>query len=349
MLPTDAAEATAIARAVRDHHPPGARWASQAVLARTNAQLAPIAEALKAAGIPFRVRGGGGLLDQPEVKAMLRDLRSASAPFHTALTDLGLTFGDRPELAHNPDAVANVEALIRLGHDYAALDPNPSMAGFLAWLTDTVRADQPDDLGDAVELATFHAAKGLEWPIVHLAGLEVGFVPISHATTPAELAEERRLFYVAVTRAERELLCTWAENRTFGVRSTPRERSHFLDDVERALRDASTDTTIEPRRARRPSPSNRRRRETVGATPPATSGDRPLFDALKAWRAERARASAVPAFVIFHDSTLAAIARDRPSDEQALLKLPGIGPAKARRYGADVLRIVAAHSKGQDR
>ena len=67
--------------------------------------------------------------------------------------------------------------------------------------------------GDAIDLATFHAREGLEWPIVHLAGIEDGLVPIGHARTEEAVAEERRLFYVAVTRAERELRMTWAAER----------------------------------------------------------------------------------------------------------------------------------------
>ncbi|MCX7620127.1 MAG: ATP-dependent DNA helicase UvrD2 [Acidimicrobiales bacterium] len=344
VLPTDSAEAAAIAQAVRDHHPPGARWSSQAILVRTNAQLAPIAEALRASGIPFRVRGAGGLLDQPEIKAVLRELRRSAAPLQTALADLDLAVGERSDLAHNADAAANIAALIRLGHDYACLDPSPTVTGFLAWLADTVRADQPDEQGDAVELATFHAAKGLEWPVVHLAGLEMGFVPISHATTAAELAEERRLFYVAITRAERELLCTWAESRMFGSRTTPRERSPYLDDIELAIANTAESADIDQRRSRRPVARNQHRREPVGATPAATSEERPLFEALRSWRAEAARAASVPPYVILHDRTLAEIARARPGDRVSLLDVPGIGPAKANRFGEAILRIVAAHA-----
>ena len=83
----------------------------------------------------------------------------------------------------------------------------------------------------AVDVATFHAAKGLEWPIVHLAGLEQGFVPISRAQTPAEIAEERRLLYVAITRAERELHCHWASERAFGNRTSARSPSPYLNAI----------------------------------------------------------------------------------------------------------------------
>ena len=84
---------------------------------------------------------------------------------------------------------------------------------------------------DAVDVATFHAAKGLEWPIVHLAGLEQGLVPISRAQTPAEVAEERRLLYVAITRAERELHCHWAAARSFGERTSDRSPSPYLNNI----------------------------------------------------------------------------------------------------------------------
>lgn len=84
---------------------------------------------------------------------------------------------------------------------------------------------------DAVDVATFHAAKGLEWPIVHLAGIEQGLVPISRAQTPAEIAEEQRLLYVAITRAARELHCHWASERTFGDRKVPRSPSPYLNNI----------------------------------------------------------------------------------------------------------------------
>ena len=205
---------------------PTGRWSAQAVLCRTNAQTAVIERALHQAGIPFRVRGGGGLLDQPEVKAALRDLQRHTGDFATAVADLQATAdrwplrrprrrrADRSTGRRRPasadddadgqsdDRAANLGALVRMAHDYAALDSRPTGAGFVAWLTDATRADQPDGSGDGVEIATFHAAKGLEWPVVHLAGLEQGLVPIGHARDDDALAEERRLFYVAVTRAE---------------------------------------------------------------------------------------------------------------------------------------------------
>src|SRR5205807_4390735 len=88
------------------------------------------------------------------------------------------------------------------------------------------------------ELATFHAAKGLEWPVVFVAGLERGLVPIAQADTPEARAEERRLLYVAVTRAQRELHCSWAERRTFGSRSLTRSPSAYLPAIEAAIKAA---------------------------------------------------------------------------------------------------------------
>ena len=217
-----------MARAIRDGHRPDSRWSDQAVLVRTHAQTALIEEALHEAGIPFRVRGSSGLLDRPEVRQALKEIGMART-FADALADLS---GLATE-AGDSDRGANLSALVRLGHDYQAVDPQATAAGFLAWLSDNT-AEQPDVAGDAVEVATFHAAKGLEWSVVHVAGLEQGLVPISYARTRDAMAEERRLVYVAVTRAQRSLHLTWAKQRTFGERIASREPSLYLEDIETA-------------------------------------------------------------------------------------------------------------------
>ncbi|MGH9178998.1 MAG: HRDC domain-containing protein, partial [Acidimicrobiales bacterium] len=74
---------------------------------------------------------------------------------------------------------------------------------------------------------------------------------------------------------------------------------------------------------------------------PAADADPAVWEALKAWRAAAAQASGVPAYVIFHDATLAAVAEARPSSTEELLALPGLGPVKAARYGDTLLGLVA--------
>ena len=371
MLADDTAEAHAIARTVRDHHGPGARWSAQAVLCRTNAQTALIEQALHQAGIPFRVRGGGSLLAQPEVQAALDDFRRHHGDFSVAITDLESTAarmatggGNDPMVTDNePDHDAdsrsgNLAALARLARDFTTIDSRPTGVGFAAWLTAATRADQPDGHGDAVEIATFHAAKGLEWPIVHLAGIEQGLVPIGHADDADELAEERRLFYVATTRAERELHLTWAELRTFGSRAVSRARSPYLDQVETACQALQAGTT-----AADPLPFlstyRSRQRATEAATARATEPSRPrrgagsyrnldtagraTFDALVAWRGHQARAAAIAPTAIFHDRVLVEVAAIRPTNSAELLAITGVGEIKGQRFGDAILGIVAEH------
>ena len=346
------------------------------------------------------MRGGVALLDQPEVKSALGVVRRATGRFEDALADVEATLGPadadaegevgiegdgggaagrRRVGALSPERRANVEAFVRLGHDYLGIDPRPSVPGFLAWLAETTRADQPDISGDAVEITTFHAAKGLEWPVVHLAGLEQGLVPIGHAKTTAELDEERRLFYVAVTRAERELCLTWARQRTFGSRKARRERSFFLDEVEIACRalaegDEPDDwaavlrdqRTLRAEHAAAPGGRGAKRKPGTGGKAARSSAraatgrkeaqgraatavadqDQPLYEALRAWRSQAAKAGAVPAYVIFHDATLAEIAAARPTSPDQLLTVSGVGPVKVGRYGDAVLAVVADHLGG---
>ena len=228
---TDLDEAAGIARAVRDSHPPGTAWSAVAVLARTNAQLVPIEAALRAAGIPVRQRSA--FLDHPDVKTALSDLRRpnvASLPLTAVLSDIEAMAAE--EGADEERRTALLE-LVRLGREHVTLDERASPAGFGAWLASCLRGDGDGPGANAVELATFHRAKGLEWPVVFLAGLEEGFVPIAGAHERPDLEdEERRLFYVAITRAVDRLACSWAATRTFGDRAVARQPSPWLALVE---------------------------------------------------------------------------------------------------------------------
>lgn len=355
---SETAEAAGIARMARDRHAPGARWSDQAVLVRTNAQLAAFEEAFSKTGIPFRSRGKGRFLDQPEVKDTLEQLKRTRGPLPVVIRDLEESLSAPPtDGVHlSDDRRANIAELVRLAREYLDLEPSGDAPGFFAFLRSSLRSDDGTGGGDAVELATFHAAKGLEWPTVYLAGLEKGLVPIHYADTPEAVAEETRLFYVALTRAETNLTMSWCEKRSFGSRSQSREQSPFLETIVIALemlrertRPADLAASVEAvaaQRARlrandggvRPTRSRR------GAALDDLSADqRAAFDALKGWRRDQARLVSAPAFTIFNDKTLIELVTAAPSNRKQLLQVNGVGPVKVERYGDELLSILAEH------
>ena len=337
----ETAEARGVVRRCRDRRRPGDPWQHQAVLVRTNAQAAVLAEAFGAAGIPHRVRGSSSLLAQPEVTSALRQLRSATAVLDCVadwerIVQVG---ADDTGTNYTDERLANIAELVRLGREYLALDPSGSPAGLSSWLRETL--DDTDAAGDAVEIVTFHAAKGLEWPIVHIAGLEKGYVPIHHAEDDQDaLEEERRLLYVAITRAREELHCSWAQRRAFGSRSLRRSPSPWIEDMRRGLGEP------EQKAPGKASARNRDTRAKLAAKAGPAEENRPLFEALRTWRKAQAAAGGVPAYVVFNDATLTAVAEAKPSSTEDLLELPGIGAVKAERFGPDLLRIVAEASAG---
>ena len=158
-----------------------------------------------------------------------------------------------------------------------------------------------------VHLLTYHRAKGLEFDAVFLPRLEERELPSKLSKTPAAIAEERRLLYVGLTRAKRHLTVTWSG-----------KPSRFLAELEIEARAAPAAKAIEP--------------------------DDPLYAVLKKWRLEQAKVEERPAYVIFHNSTLAEIVRRGPRSRQELAEVPGVGPAKLERYGDDVLAVLAAEA-----
>jgi DNA helicase-2/ATP-dependent DNA helicase PcrA len=165
-----------------------------------------------------------------------------------------------------------------------------------------------------VNLLTYHRAKGLEFDAVFLPRLVDGELPFRSGRAKADPQEERRLLYVGITRARRYLFLTWAADR----RTRP---SPFLEEMGLS--------TSKPQPMRGPR-----------GAPVAPVGGGPLLQRLKEWRRRRAQADGVPAYVVFHDRTLAEIADRKCKDWADLAAIPGVGPAKLERYADEILAIV---------
>ncbi len=348
------AEAKSIARSLRNARSASTRWKDMAVLVRTNAQVALLADALDSAEVPVRARHDSALVDRPEIKDLIDSLRQAvpSGALTDALDELaerlevGRADTDRDTESKDDDAPDTADerqlalsAFLRLGRDHLGLDPTASLQGFI----DALKAGSKEiaSVGDdRVEVTTFHQAKGLEWEVVHVAGMEQGLAPIGHAKTPEAKAEEDRLIYVAVTRAKRHLHLHWADERTFGDRVSNRSESPMLEPIRLA------NQGIDPHAIRNKnakSAGELRKNLAARNGGPRLKRDEsdPIFIALKKWRLSKSKANDVPAYTIFHDKTLHAIAKDRPASKSELLDVSGVGPAKADRFGDEVLDLIA--------
>jgi DNA helicase-2/ATP-dependent DNA helicase PcrA len=280
-----------------------------AVLYRTNARSAGYEEALSEAGIPYQVREGGFLTRQAarRVRARLKGSRSTAiaASVREAASREG--FLPSPPKQLGEQELVRQADLSRLVALAAELDDGErTIPDFFALLEQRFG---PDAEGRGVQLLTYHRAKGLEFEAVFLPRLEENELPVRKAKEPEEIEEERRLLYVGMTRAKRFLFLSWS----MGARPS------------RFVRELGLAPQVTPRRPAK-----------------AALDDTPATSALRTWRRERAKADGVPAFVVMHDSTLAALADRRPRTRAELAAVPGIGPAKLDRYGDDLLAALAS-------
>ncbi len=337
------AEAQAIARAVRDRRGPRAAWSSQAVLVRTHAQVPVITEALRRTGVPHHLRGADTVVERREVREALDLLRRSGGPLTTCLPDLA-ALADEAE----GEAGADLDLVVQLAHDHLRLDPGAGAGGFVSWLVATLQAESGEARRDAVTVATFHSAKGLEWPVVHLAGLEDGLVPITHARTQAQRAEEARLLYVAMTRAEDELHCSWAASRSFGGKPAERRLTPWLAGLAERQRARQRQRARGGRR--RPGARVARAPGRPAGQPggrgggPRPSGPVPALAALHAWRDESARAARADPAALIDDRLLEAIAERVPATREELAAVPGMGPLLAARVADGLLAALQPHT-----
>ncbi len=315
---SEEAEAAAVASALRCAHGSGRRWSDLAVLARTNTRLDAVAAACESAGVPTRSRRC--LLDRAEVRAAL-DTLLVRPPSLPAVACRAVLRQVAAEALDSADLMAParraLQALTELADEYA-LVIGATLSGLLVWLDATVRATGGDavESGDAVDLLTFHRAKGLEWDIVHAVGVEKGLVPLRSAAGP-DRAEERRLAYVAFTRARFALRCTWV--------GAP---SPWLGPALEAAAAVAARPVAPPT-------------ELMAARRATATGQDPVLDGLRRWRRHRALALRVTAAAILDDHALERVAESRPATLAELAAVPGVGANRARVVGPSLLSAIS--------
>ena len=329
-----------------------------AVLVRTNAQIPPLEEALAAAGIRYQVRGEL-FFRRTEVLRAIGVLRSrtARAAGGGGLVDaleaiwferFGFRRDEEPDGEEARQRHASLVTLLGIAERLEASRPAPDRdpgadpdgvsggeAGMAEFLEEMGRraAQEAEGTGGGVNLLTYHRAKGLEFDAVLLPAVEEGVLPIRQASTPAEVAEERRLLYVGLTRARVHLWLSWAARRAGpSGREQSRKPSRFLDDLV-----PPGAGRVRPRAVA--SGMSRTGRASVRA-------DGPLAEQLRAWRRKRAEADGVPAYVVFNDRTLAALTERQPRSRGELLAVEGIGPSKLDRYGDELLALLTPAEDG---
>lgn len=367
--PDEASEAATIADWLAGLAARGVDYREMAVLFRINAQSPVIEQALAERGIPYLVRGGERFYERGEVRQALHALRTqaravteldpdrpgdAVAEVQAVLSALGWT----PQPPDGAGAVRerweSLAALVSVAEDLVAESDEP--VGLAAVVAELERRAEAQHVPSAqgVTVSTLHSAKGLEWDAVALFGVQEGSLPFVLATRPEEVAEERRLLYVGLTRAREHLHVSWSRSRGGG--QATRKPSRFLDPVlPAALRGGAAAPTGQRQRKKGSMLSAHCRtcghalhdaaERKIGrhADCPATYDEQTLT-MLKEWRKQQATEEKVPAFCVFTDATLVAIAEARPSSAQSLIKIPGLGPSKINKYAEHVLAILAEES-----
>ncbi|MER7827250.1 ATP-dependent DNA helicase UvrD2 [Streptomyces sp. NPDC096097] len=368
------AEAEGVARRIRDLIAAGVPAGEIAVLYRINAQSEVYEQALADAGVPYQLRGAERFFERQEVQKALVALRGAARsggndPLLDDVVELGsqvravlsaIGWGAEPPAGSGAvrDQWESLAALVRLAEDFARSRPGATLADLTIELEER-KAAQHAPTVQGVTLASLHAAKGLEWDAVFLVGLTDGMMPITYAKTDEQVEEERRLLYVGVTRARVHLGLSWSVSRTPGGRAS-RRPSRFLN----GLRPGSAAPGARAGSAAERGPRRRGPRGPVlcrvcGKTLTEAGElklmrcedcpsdmDEGLYERLREWRAAESKLQGLPAYCVFTDKTLMAIAEAAPSEAGELSMISGVGGRKLDRYGAEVLAICAGQEVG---
>lgn len=339
--PDDEAEAAAIAKMIKERIEAGIPASDIAVLFRTNAQSSMFEAALAHRDVKYCVRGAEGFFQRPEVSALVRQAsviarRGAQGNLGEIVAELARPLGWSQQAPDTQGAILDRwEALNTLVAQAQLKEAAGLSLPALVQEWQELAQAQLDPSGGGVTLASIHSAKGLEWKTVFLAGASEGLLPITQAKSGKELAEERRLSYVAVTRARDELYVSYAEKRSLDRKAT-RACSRFFSPVwpreETAMKTVRTPST---------------RKDTKRFLNEASQEEQERFERLRHWRLLVSQGQGKPAYTVFSDTTLRDIALAKPQTLKQLSLLRGIGPVKLEQFGADVLRILRGEDPDQ--
>ncbi|WP_314456394.1 ATP-dependent DNA helicase UvrD2 [uncultured Actinomyces sp.] len=347
----DTAEAAGAVAQVRRLQAAGVPLSEIAILYRTNSQSEVFEQALAGAQIGYLVRGGERFFEREEVKRAMAVILGAARTEKATLTgDLGLdvrTVLSREGWSEEPPAPRGavrerwdaLNALVALA-DEMAQNRGADLDALHTELRERADAQNAPTV-EGVTLSSLHAAKGLEWDAVILAGVCEGLLPISLAEGQAAIEEERRLLYVGVTRAREHLVISYARARNAGGRAA-RKPSRFLDGLWPAVQDSRGTS----RRQSRQSAKERSRQSAADFEANNDPRTIALFEELRAWRSDVAKERSRPAYTVFADATLRDIAVVKPTSLPRLSLIHGVGATKLQEYGSQVLALLRDFKAG---
>ncbi|MDK7741800.1 ATP-dependent DNA helicase UvrD2 [Helcobacillus massiliensis] len=355
----DVKEADGVADSIGQLINAGTPASDIAILFRTNAQSENFEQALGVKNIPYLVKGGEKFFERQDVRSAMVTLRAAVAaapPGHNpaqvamdVLSGQGWTTTPPEGTGAIRERWDALNAIVNVAKNIGEREGS-TIQDVVAELQERAEAQSAPTV-EGVTLASIHTAKGLEWPVVYVVGASRGLIPISMAKTDEAIEEERRLFYVALTRARDILTVTWSAARSEGARAS-RKASPFIQGAFDRSRDRTDRSAVSRSTGRRGATIFLHCSQCSGALETAAEqkigrhrdcgGEQSaeLFNALREWRLDVSRELKRPAFAVFTNDTLLAIADRAPRDEAQLLAIPGMGPVKREQYGEAVLAIV---------
>lgn len=371
----DDAEAAWIVERIAELSQSGTPLSEVAVLYRTNGQSQTFEQALASAGISYQLRGSERFFSRREVREAMAGLRTSSLvsdsgdassmpeQVRAVLSSLGWAKKAPTSTGAVRERWESLAALVALADQLAAERTDMTMREFIAELDERSAAQHAPTV-EGVTLASLHSAKGLEWDAVFLAGLNEGLMPITFAESQHEIDEERRLLYVGITRSRTHLYLSSSSSRHAGGRGR-RKPSRFLVPLRRQLGMEPAVRPIAPGSGK-PSPNaaSRRRKPVtcVGCGDVLTVGtqikrrrcqdcpvryDEQLFEQLRSWRLSYAKELDTKAFMVLGDATLELLAEYKPTTDEELLKIPGIGERKLQQHGERLKEEIASYVAGQ--